>query len=266
VLDRLQARGELAYTLILVVSDHGASVVHQHLDLASWFRKQGVRTMSHPVVWERDPGAAVMVAGNGSALVYAEPDVPRLRRWPMERLRRPETFGVGFDLIDRLLAEPAVALVAAEAGEDAVTVADSTGEASITRMNGAIHYRQTSGDPLRVGRDFSATHREWLAHSWNAALPDAAFQLLDQFRASRTGDLIVVGNEGYDFRERFEVPEHRSGHGSLIRAHMHTPLWSNRRLGAVPLRTSDLFPTMLDWLGVPLPPGIDGELVWSAEA
>ena len=43
---------------------------------------------------------------------------------------------------------------------------------------------------------------------------------------------------------------------------MHTPLWSNRRLGDVPLRTMDLFPTMLHWLGLPLPDNLDGELVW----
>lgn len=265
VLDRLSARGELADTLILVVSDHGASVVHRHLDLADWFRSQGVRTMSHPVLWEKDPRAAVMVAGNGSALVYAEPGVPRQSRWGMERLRRPETFGTGFDLIDRLVAEPAVAMVAAEASEDGVTVSDRGGEAIITRNNGTITYRPGTGDPLRLEGGFSGTHREWLAGSWNARFPDAAYQLLDQFRASRTGDLVVVGNEGYDFRDRFEIPEHRSGHGSLIRAHMHTPLWCNRRLGGTPLRTTDLFPTMLDWLGVPIPAGIDGELVWRAE-
>ena len=44
-----------------------------------------------------------------------------------------------------------------------------------------------------------------------------AFQLLDQFRARRTGELLVVAREGYDFRDRFEVPEHRAGHGSLMR-------------------------------------------------
>jgi hypothetical protein len=262
LLDRLRTRGELAETLILVVSDHGASVVREHLDLADWFRRQGVPTMSHPVVWERNPAAAVMVAGNGSAMVYAQPDVPRTQRWPLERLRRPETFGARDDLIDRLLAEPAVALVAAESGQGGVTVADQTGEAALRRHDGMIRYMPGSGDPLRIGGPREASHRDWLAHTWNAAMPDAAYQLLDQFRADRTGDLVVVGNEGYDFRHRFEIPEHRAGHGSLIRAHMHTPLWANRRLGAVPLRTIDLFPTMLDWLGEPAPPGIDGELVW----
>jgi hypothetical protein len=262
--DRLAARGELDDTLLLVVSDHGASVVREHLDLADWFRARGVRTMAHPVVWARDPSAAVMVAGNGSAMVYARPGEPRGARWPLERLRRPECFGAEEDLVARLLAEPGVALVAAESGEGEVLAADAKGEAAIERRNGTIRYTPRTGDPLGVGGAFAGTHREWLARSWSDPFPDAAYQLLDQFRAGRTGDLVVVANEGYDFRGRFEIPEHRSGHGSLIRAHMHTPLWSNRPLGNVPLRTIDLFPTMLEWLGVTPPSAIDGELVWRA--
>jgi hypothetical protein len=262
--DRLAARGELDDTLLLVVSDHGASVVREHLDLADWFRARGVRTMAHPLVWARDPSAAVMVAGNGSAMVYARPGEPRGARWPLERLRQPECFGAGEDLVARLLAEPGVALVAAEAREGEVLAADGKGEAAIERRNGTIRYTPRTGDPLGVGGAFAGTHREWLARSWSDPFPDAAYQLLDQFRAGRTGDLVVVANEGYDFRGRFEIPEHRSGHGSLIRAHMHTPLWSNRPLGTVPLRTIDLFPTMLDWLGVTPPSAIDGELVWRA--
>jgi len=264
LLDRLAARRELDDTLLLIVSDHGASVVHRHVDLADWFRLQGVATLSHPVLWERDPFAAVMVAGNGSAMVYAQPDVPRLRRWPLERLRRPETFGTSGDLVARLLAEPAVAFVAAEGSTGGVVVADREGEATLVQENGTITYTPMGGDPLGQGGPVRAGHREWLARTWDAYTPDAAFQLLDQFRAERTGDLVVVAHEGFDFRRRFEIPEHRSGHGSMIRGHLHTPLWSNRPLGSTLLRTVDLFPTMLDWLGVPVPSGIDGELVWRA--
>jgi hypothetical protein len=261
---RLAARRELQDTLILVVSDHGASVVYQHLDLAEWFRRQGVRTMSHPVVWERHPLAAVMVAGNGSAMVYAHPDAPRPDRWPLARLRQPDTFGTGTDLVAALLLEPAVAFVAAEDGNGGVALADQRGEATIHREGALIRYRPGTGDPLAVGGPWEGSARAWLARTWDARTPDAAYQLLDQFRASRTGDLLVVGREGYDFRERFEIPEHRSGHGSLIRAHMQTPLWSNRRPPREPLRTIDLFPTMLDWLDIPFPAVLDGELVWKA--
>jgi len=206
------------------------------------------------------------VAGNGSAMIYARPDEPRDRRWPLARLRQPAAFGTGHDVIARLLEEKAVALVAAEEEDRSVVVAGLRGEATIRVTDGTIRYEPRSGDPLEVGGGFSGTSREWLTRTWNAAMPDAAYQLLDQFRADRTGDLVVIANEGYDFRERFEIPEHRSGHGSLIRAHMHVPLWSNRRLGPTPLRTVDLFPTMLEWIGVGVPEGIDGELVWRATA
>jgi hypothetical protein len=153
-------------------------------------------------------------------------------------------------------------MVAAEGDGGPLTVADATGEATLSRTGRGIRYVPGSGDPLRVGGPREASDREWLAATFDSAMPDAAYQLLDQFRAERTGDLIVIANEGYDFRARFEIPEHKAGHGSLIRAHMHTPLWSNRRLGDVPLRTIDLFPSMLHWLGLPLPDNLDGELVW----
>jgi len=86
--------------------------------------------------------------------------------------------------------------------------------------------------------------------------------LLDQFRSPRTGDLVVVARSGYDFRERWEIPEHRAGHGSLTREHMQTPVWSSVPLPAGPLRTVDLFPAVLGWLGVELPSVVDGAAPW----
>jgi Type I phosphodiesterase / nucleotide pyrophosphatase len=264
---RLEARGELESTLILVVSDHGAASVHTHLDLADWFRAQGVPTLSHPVLWERAPRAAVMVAGNGSAMVYARPGELRAARWPIDRLRRPETFGVEGDLVAALLREPAVGLVAAETADGGVWVSNAEGAARL-RLTGkgdtitAMAYEPLTGDPLGCGGARRGSARDWLEASWDAEYPDGVYHLLDQFRAGRTGDLVVIAREGFDFRRRYEVPEHRSGHGSLVRSHMQTPVWSSEPLPAEPIRTVDLFPAMLDWLGVAVPPGIDGEAIW----
>jgi hypothetical protein len=260
---RLRERGELEDSLILLVSDHGATSVHTHLDLADWFRTQGVPTLSHPVIWERNPLAAVMVAGNGSAMVYARPGEPRRARWPIEQLRRPETFGTRSDLVDGLLKEPAVALVAAESQTGSIWVASREGWARLWAEGDGFSYQPGTGDPLQVGRPWSAPSRDWLETTWDGPFPDAPFHLLDQFRSPRTGDLLVIAREGYDLRRRFEVPEHKAGHGSLIRAHMQTPVWSSQRVPTAPLRTVDLFPSMLDWLGVPVPVGLDGELVWT---
>ena len=258
----LRQRGELEQSLILMVSDHGASRVHTHLDLGDWFRAQGVPTLAHPVVWQRRPRAGVMVAGNGSAMVYARPNEPRDKRWPIERLRKPETFGTPEDLVAALLREPSVAFVAAESERGGIWVESLEGAARIERHAAEMSYEPVTGDPLRVGGPSTATSREWLERSWNGAFPDAVFHLLDQFRSRRSGDLLVIAREGYDFRGRFELPEHRYGHGSLIQAHMQTPVWSSQSIPAKPLRTVDLFPSMLDWLGIAAPEGIDGEPVW----
>jgi hypothetical protein len=258
----LQQRGELANTLILLVSDHGASPVHTHLDLADWFRGHGIPTLAHPVIWERNPRAAVMVAGNGSAMVYAQPTQSRRYRWPLERLRDPQSFGGAVDLVAALLAEPAVALLAAESEAGGIWVGSAGGTALLRARGDRIAYEPSSGDPLRLGGAWSGSSRAWLERSWNSPYPDAPFHLLDQFRSRRSGDLLVIAHEGYDFRGRFEVPEHREGHGSLIRAHMQTPVWSSVPLPKRPLRTADLFPSMLHWLGAPIPGPLDGELVW----
>ena len=259
---QLASQGELEESLILLVSDHGASRVHTHLDLGDWFRAQGVKTLAHPVLWERNPAAAVMVAGNGSAMVYAQPGVSRQDRWPMERLRQRKTFGCGKDIVSALVQEPSVALVAAEAKQGGIWIESASGAARLTSHQGLLTYKPGSGDPLVLGGSRSGTPREWLEETSDAPYPDAAFHLIDQFRSPRSGDLLVVGREGYDFRGRFEVPEHRWGHGSLIRCHMQTPVWSSEPIASSPIRTVDLFPAMLTWLGVPIPAGIDGEAAW----
>jgi Type I phosphodiesterase / nucleotide pyrophosphatase len=258
---RLRRRGELDESLILLVSDHGATPVHTHVDLADWFRTRGVPTLSHPLVWARKPRAAVMVAGNGSAMVYARPGEPRVQRWPIERLRRPDAFGTEGDFITSLLWEPGVAFMAAESERGGIWVGSREGEAYLRTSRDEIVYEVVVGDPLCIGGSSSGTSRQWLDRTWDGAYPDALFHLQDQFRTQRSGDLLVIAREGYDFRGRFELPEHKAGHGSLIRGHMQTPVWSNRPVPTPPVRTVDLFPYMLDWLGVPPPGGIDGEAV-----
>jgi len=269
---RLAARDELDGSLILLVSDHGAAPVHTHFDLADWFRLNGIPTLAHPNLWTRHPRAAVMVAGNGSAMVYARPGSPRRERWPMSRLRQPAAFGSSNDLVEALAGEPAVGLLAAEDGRGGVAVESSDGEARLSRSAGRVIYQPGSGDPLALGGTRQATTDEWLDAAADDLYPDAGPQLLDLFRSPRTGDLVVAANEGFDLRDAFEVPEHQAGHGSLVRSHMQIPIWSSHRLPVdpvgepIPLRSADLFPAMAAWLGVDIPTAIDGRLVWRPQA
>jgi hypothetical protein len=164
--------------------------------------------------------------------------------------------------VQALLREPAVGLVAGESSEGGLWLGSGAEAARLRQTGTQISYQALAGDPLGCGGARRGTPREWLEATWDAAWPDAAYHLLDQFRADRTGDLLVVAREGYDFRRRFEVPEHRAGHGSLARSHMQTPVWSSEPIPAQPVRTTDLFPAMLDWLGAPVPAGLDGEAIW----
>jgi hypothetical protein len=155
-----------------------------------------------------------------------------------------------------------VGLVAANTSEGDVWVGSAGGEAIVRRTSRGIRYEPRSGDPLGCGGARTGSAREWLEATWDDPYPDAAYHLLDQFAADRAGDLLVIAREGYDFRRRYEVPEHLAGHGSLVRSHMQTPVWSSEPLPAEPIRTVDLFPSMLDWLGVAAPARMDGEAVW----
>lgn len=245
----LRRRNELDESLIVLVSDHGATSVHTHLDLADWFRAQGVRTMSHPIVWEREPRAAVMVAGNGSAGVYVRPGTRRAARVPMAALHDPATFEAAGDVVAALVREPGVAFVAAEDGEGGLILECAGGDAQVDRVGERIRYRPRTGDPLRLGGVRDLGPEGWLQAALADPFPDAAVQLLDQFRAARAADLVVLANEGWDFRERFEVPEHKAGHGSIIAGHMLVPCWSNRPVAPL-ARTPEVYGWLLDWLGV----------------
>jgi hypothetical protein len=43
------------------------------------------------------------------------------------------------------------------------------------------------------------------------------------------------------------------------------PIWSSVPIPDATLRTVDLFPAMLHWLGEPVPQDIDGQLRWLPE-
>lgn len=245
----LRKRGDLDNSLIMLVSDHGASVVHTHLDLAPWFRAQGVRTLSHPVLWERDPRAAVMVAGNCSAGVYARPGVRRDRRLSLRELHDPATWDAPHDVIARLVREPGVAFIATDDLTGGLVLECAEGTATVTREGAQFCYRPAAGDPLRLGGPREADAAGWLAAAVTDAFPDAAVQLLDQFRASRAADLVVIANEGWDFRDNFEVPEHKAGHGSLTAGQMLVPCWSSQPVPPV-VRTPEVYGMLLRWLGV----------------
>jgi len=69
---------------------------------------------------------------------------------------------------------------------------------------------------------------------------------------------VLAAAPGADFRGPWEIPAHRSGHGSLHAAHMRVPIAASIPLPPTALRTVDLMPTILETLGVVPPRDLDG--------
>ena len=123
---------------------------------------------------------------------------------------------------------------------------------------GQSHPEQTIRASQPRPRALPLEDRELLARTLGTDLPDAPRQLLQLFRSARAGDLVLAARLGADFRDAWEIPEHKAGHGSLIADHMAVPIAASIPLPAGPLRTVDLMPTMLERLDVIPPAGIDG--------
>src|SRR2546430_487942 len=240
---RVRRSGELP--AFFVVADHGASVVREHQDIALELEAWGIPTLRHPLhVWRRRPRASVMVSGNGCAHVYFSGSSDG--QMPAE-------------LVERLLMLPGVGLGAYRDDAGAVMVARGRLRARLREDAAGVTYEPLLGDPLGLGLlPLTVPDRELLDASRATPFPDAPRQLLQLLSCARSGDLVLAADPGVDFRGPWELPEHRSGHGSLFAELMLVPIAASVPLPDAALRTVDLMPTMLEILGVPVPDGLDG--------
>jgi len=232
-----------------VVSDHGMTVMREHCDPAVLLEGEGIRTLRHPLyVWRRAARVATMVSGNASVQLYFEPRSGR---------ERPRTESeIPGAILDRLLALPAVRLAGCRHNSGGVVVRTKNARALLTETAGLVRYAPQNGDPLGLGGDVELDDREMLSRTRETDLPDAPRQLLQLFQSPRAGDLVLAAAPGADFRGPWEIPEHRAGHGSLIAEHMEVPIAASVALPDAPVRTVDLMPTILERLGVAVPPGV----------
>jgi hypothetical protein len=237
-----------------IVSDHGHSAVHTHADLATIVADGGHRVVAHPWSAGLASDVAVMVSGNAMAHLYVELDSRERLWWPR--------LGARWSRLARLLlTEPSVDLLLLPHSPTQCEVRSAArGGAMVERGGGGDHYqyRRLDGDPMGFQADISGTADE--LHDATAAsdYPDGVVQILALAGSARAGDLIVSAVPGHDFRARYEPIPHRSAHGALHRDHMCVPLLTNRPPVRRPRRTTDLFASAIDALGIAPPPRLDG--------
>ena len=257
---QLQELGTYEDTMIAIVSDHGHNPVHTHFDIAVEFgRRYGIKTAYHSwPAFRPSFDAVVCVSGNGMCHVY-------FRGADGSWATRPSRDAIEArhpGLIDSLRAEPAVDIVVTRGQEEAALIVESKrGTARLAEISTGVEYELGGGgDPFgweTLPRRMS--YREALEVTAETAYPDALVQIAQLFRTRRTGDLVISAAAGYDLRDRFEWPRHFSSHGGLLRDHMLIPVASSVPLADGPLRSVDVASTVLDYLDVPAPSGVDGE-------
>jgi len=238
---KLERLGRYDETLLAIVSDHGHEPVHEHFDLGPRMAEDlGLKVAFHSMrAWRFKPDALCAVSGNAMAHIYLNTVVPKLSEW--------------------LLAEPAVDIVASLEPDRSILVESRRGRAELAEVPGGLSYRPIEGDPFGYGAlpaelDFETA----LTATAGSEYPDGLLQLAQIFRSPRSGDVIVSAAPGFDLREQYERPEHRSSHGALHTAHMNVPLAISLPIEDGPARTTDVFSMVLEHLQIAEPAGVDG--------
>ncbi|MEE8043823.1 MAG: alkaline phosphatase family protein [Thermodesulfobacteriota bacterium] len=249
----LESEGRLEETLIIVASDHGLTQTHSHFDSLEFMNHQGYKTFYYPNVFKHftDADAASLISGNAMANIYVK---------SKDGWGRKSTFEELAGLVDNFIERPEVDIVAGLDHKGRSRIKSTMGEA-VTWLDkdGNINYQKIKGDPFNYnGMPKKMSSEEALAHSFNTEYPDALLQIIQLLESPRAGDLILSAGPGYDLRAKHENPEHRSSHGALFRDHMLVPLVMNAKVNKEFIRTVDIFPTILSFLGQSIPNNIDG--------
>jgi Type I phosphodiesterase / nucleotide pyrophosphatase len=257
VADALRRTRAYDDTLIVVLSDHGHTRVRTHYDLPVRLEDDfGIRVAYHSrAVFKRDPEAVACVSGNGMCQVYL-----RGEDWRAPPPTRDEIDIHHPGLRERLIAQAAIDLVITRAADGpGLWIESRRGRARLDPLPGGVAYLVEQGDPFGWEQlPERMTWEEALAATFDTGHPDALVQTVQLFRSPRAGDLVVSAAPGYDLRERYEHPEHLSSHGALHSGHMIVPVASSTPLAEGPMRTADIFATVLRHLGRGVPDGIDG--------
>jgi hypothetical protein len=250
--DRLARRGQADTTLVVLSADHGQSATHTHFALDRTVASVFGTTLTYKR-WPTPPRgfeAVVLPSGNGMANVYFKGDGWDLGRPDPERFR---AFAMG------LLSNEAVDHVAWRTRDGWLRVTGHGGAARMREVPGGLIYVVEGTDPFGYGPLPATMDVETALHcTEDSAYPDAPFGLLTWARSPRSGDLLVTSRLGFDLRDWFEYQEPRGTHGGLHAQHAHVPVLCNAPLFEGPMRTVDIYPTMVELTGRTLPQGVEG--------
>lgn len=255
LVDKLKLSKSYNDTLILISSDHGHSNTFQHFDLVDFIKSKGKSVFYYPLIHQKiykDFDASVMVSGNSMAHIYLKNG----NSWSQPYIQNDHS-----DIIDSLLLHDAIDIILSKNPKGGINIISKNGKAIARDDESSIYYQPLENDPFKYSLpEGNYTYNEILEKTFNTNYPDSLTQILQLFNSNRCGDIVVSASPGWDLRDKFEYPEHKSSHGSLVAQHMKVPLISNKKITSKVLaRTVDIFPTVLDYLNISSTNKIDGQ-------
>ncbi|NBB94821.1 MAG: hypothetical protein GVY16_03685 [Planctomycetes bacterium] len=289
----LRAAGLLETIVLAFVSDHSLGDVTTHFPMNAFLRDHlGLpvsdlrihENVAYPQRRALYANETVVTYGSGDrywALCLRKPvqagsDAAGFEPWdirpePSDLATWPLPAGGTIDLPRTLADRKEIDAIAYATGPNRCRVRTADGEVEFHQADGRggeITYCLTHGtDPLgwidHVPAELlaggAASPDAWLATTHATQYPDLPAQIVAYFRSTRAGDIACFAAPGYDFRT-----VHNGGHGGLRPYDdMFTPLLLAgpgvpRTTGHL-VRTVDLTPTILDLVGCPPLPDLDGQ-------
>lgn len=246
IADVLVSEGAYDETIIAVVSDHGLSSTSVHIPLVDITRQHGFNPYYYPKLYRRSCDSAVCESGNAMAQIYFRRGEKWGRHWTWDELRQDSRRRA---LIEDVAHRDGVTFIAARTGSDSVVFLGKDGILSARRCGEQYDVSVDRIDPLGGHPTGRFTREELFHRTYDFTYPDAVSQLFMLFSGSRSGDIAVNAEPGYDLRLQYEDPEHHASHGSLHKEHMQVPLMISVPIIDEHVSNCDLVPTILSLTG-----------------
>lgn len=241
--DILKREGIFDDAVILIGSDYSLSKVTGSLDLTSLLSDYA-QTLSYPASireWSR-ANIISLLSGRSSAHLYLKSEGDWQNRSFIEDNHTAK-------LLEKLLEKDQIDIVAGRNGRGEVVILSKKGRIVISeKSDGRIEYRNEDGDLLVLNS------RTALETTVNTMRPDFIMQILQSFRSSRSGDLIISAAKGCSL----DGNQNGFASGSLSDEHLLVPLLSSIPLKEKFIRTVDVFSIALNLLGIDAEHRLDG--------
>ncbi len=278
LVDFLKKEGIWNKTMIIFSADHGHDMTYKRLDVVGFLKSLGLRVSAHGMKNELftkiDPDyydAVVCYNGNNGTLLYFKDGAKWDEVLYEKQLRNYWINGKKVDLIEKIRkwnpegngylifkVEPTVVKVEAGNGETALV--------KWQPLKGKTYYtyEPLNGNPLKLPENLCNRWMDketWLRESRLTPSPDVVVQLAHLFMGMAAPDIGLFAAHGYSY----DTSSHyRGDHGGITRNEMTVPLIIFGGAKDIPrgvldyARTVDVYPTVLEFFGIPVPKNLDG--------